>query len=72
MKLKEYIDSDRVKNAAEFAQLVGVSSPALSLYISGDRTPRPAIAKRIIEVTGGLVSYEDLYGQLRTPIYKDV
>jgi DNA-binding transcriptional regulator YdaS (Cro superfamily) len=60
MRISEYL---KIKNAYEFADEIGVSAASVSYYRSGRMMPSPVIAKRIIEATGGQVSYEDLYGK---------
>lgn len=62
MKIKDYLEKSK-KRQAEFARDLGCSSGALSLWISGDRTPSPAMARKIVQHTKGQVGYADLYGQ---------
>jgi predicted transcriptional regulator len=59
MDLMEYIRSRQLEYK-EFANLIGCSVSALSNYIHKRREPRPKIRKRIIRVTGGKVTLEDL------------
>jgi predicted transcriptional regulator len=59
MDLKTYLKSRRL-TIKEFAKLIKVSGPAVSNYICKKRKPRIHIAKKIIEVTNGKVTLEDL------------
>lgn len=59
MKIKDYLSK---KSPVDFASTIGITAAALSQYKSGRRIPRPSIARRIVEATGGQVTYEDLYG----------
>lgn len=59
MDLKKYLDS-RNFVYKEFAEMVGISPSALANYMYKRREPRPAIRKRIVQATRGLVSIEDL------------
>ena len=47
---------------AGFAARIGVSRRTLGRIISGERAPKPEIARRIVEATGGAVSLELLLG----------
>lgn len=44
-----------------FAARIGVSRRTLARILSGERAPRPEIARRIVEATGGAVSLEALF-----------
>ena len=59
MNLKDYIES-RNFGKSEFAEMVGISPCALSNYIHHRRKPRLDIAQRIVQVTKGKVTIEDL------------
>jgi DNA-binding transcriptional regulator YdaS (Cro superfamily) len=61
MKLNEYIKVKGLCNR-DMAKKLNVSDTSISLWLSGDRTPKRLIARRIVEATGGQVTYEDLYG----------
>lgn len=39
---------------------VTVTRQAVDLWLAGNRTPRPAAARAIVEMTDGAVSYENL------------
>jgi len=59
MKLKDYLDS-RNLGYKEFSDMIGISQSALSNYIHFRREPRKAIRNKIIKVTKGKVSLQDL------------
>ena len=46
----------------EFATRVGVSRQTLYRIVSGVQAPRPMLARRIVEATGGAVTLAMLYG----------
>ena len=58
--LKQYL-RDMDEELQVFAARVGVSRHTIYRLISGANQPRPALARRIVEATGGSVSFEDLY-----------
>jgi len=45
----------------EFADIVGCSVSAITLWVQGKRTPRPSMAQNIVIATDGEVTLEDLY-----------
>lgn len=55
MNLDTYLNNNQIKKA-NFAKAIGVSVQALYRYLSGDRTPRPAIIRRIKRATNGEVT----------------
>lgn len=57
MKLKEYI---RLIGDEPFAKLIGVSKHAARSYRTGERSPRPAVARKIVKKTP--VTLEGIYG----------
>jgi transcriptional regulator with XRE-family HTH domain len=59
MNLKDYIES-RDLGKREFATMIGISACALSNYLYHRRRPRLDIAQRIVKVTKGKVTIEDL------------
>lgn len=59
MDLRQYMKAGAIKLHIASAEL-NVSMGALSRYASGQRVPRPAIARRIIEWSGGKITAEDL------------
>ena len=61
MTLAEYLQQHDL-TATSFAEQIGVAIGSVSRYASGDRTPRPAIMRRIIKVTGGAVGPQDFLG----------
>ncbi len=58
--LKQYL-KDVEEPLQDFARRVGVSRQTLYRIISGRQAPKPALAKRIVEATGRVVSFEMLY-----------
>ena len=60
MNIDEYL-ADGNSSVAELAEQTGVTVQAISQYRSGKRIPRPRIARRIVEASGGKISYEDIY-----------
>lgn len=61
MQLETYIKENRL-SFAEFAKtLGGCSGEAVRLWSAGRRMPEPEIAQRIVEVTEGAVSIQDLH-----------
>ncbi|MGE0409170.1 MAG: helix-turn-helix domain-containing protein [Amphiplicatus sp.] len=59
--LKDYIVSSG-DSIAGFARRIGVSRQSVFRIIAGRQTPKPALARRIVEATGGAVSFETFYG----------
>ncbi len=59
MDLKMYVTSRHLEYK-EFAEMVGISVSALSNYIHKRREPRKAIRNKIIEITKGKVTLDDL------------
>lgn len=62
MELKAYIKKHGIKRCTE---LFGVSKWTVKSWRSGERTPRPEAATRIVQVTGGEVSLAGIYAQTR-------
>lgn len=62
MKLGEYLDCHGLTHTA-FAAQIGVSVQTVWRYAQGTRHPRPAIMRRIIEVTDGQVRPQDFLDQ---------
>lgn len=46
-----------------FGERVGASRQTLYRIMTGVQAPKPALARRIVEATGGAVSYGALYGE---------
>jgi transcriptional regulator with XRE-family HTH domain len=59
MKLKEYLEEQNL-TIREFAKLIGISLPSAYQYLKGQARPQRTTMARIIEVTGGKVTYEDM------------
>lgn len=60
MQLKDYLLLIGATERA-FAEAIGVSQQAVSRYVSGARTPRPAVMVKIHAVTGGRVAPSDFF-----------
>jgi len=58
--LKTYLSNIK-EPVQDFAVRVGTSRQTLHRIFSGAMDPRPALAKRIVEATGGAVTFEMLY-----------
>lgn len=59
MDLKTYLDLKNIK-IQDFADIIGVDSSTISRYIHWHRKPGLDIANRIVKVTKGKVTIEDL------------
>lgn len=60
--LKKYLD-EVSEPVSMFAARVGTSRQTLYRIFSGSHMPRPPLARRIVEATGGAVTFETLYGR---------
>ncbi|MCL4427501.1 MAG: helix-turn-helix domain-containing protein [Deltaproteobacteria bacterium] len=49
--LKKYLEANHM-SYHEFAELLGLTKQSVYYYVSGQRKPRPALAKKIEKVTG--------------------
>ncbi|MEZ5892481.1 MAG: helix-turn-helix transcriptional regulator [Parvularculaceae bacterium] len=59
--LKQYlVDVD--ERLQDFAERVGASRQTLYRIISGGQAPKPMLARRIVEATGGAITLSMLYG----------
>ena len=58
--LKVYL-SELQESVVDFSARVGVSRQTLYRIINGQQSPKPALARRIVEATGGAVSLGDLF-----------
>lgn len=58
--LKQYL-TDLQESVTDFSVRVGTSRQTLYRIINGRQTPKPALARRIVEATGGAVSLNDLF-----------
>ena len=61
--LKQYL-ADVEEPLKSFAARVCVSRQTLHRIMSGAQTPKPSLARRIVEATGGAVAFEMLYDQI--------
>ena len=62
MTLTEYLEQQEL-DAARFAERIGVSGEAVRRYARGERFPRKAIMRRIVEATGAPVGPQDFLDQ---------
>lgn len=58
MTLKDFIES---LGPNEAARLFGVKRRTVDSWRRGERAPRPAKAKEIVNLTGGVVTLSDCY-----------
>ncbi len=58
--LKQYL-SDVQESIADFSVRVGVSRQTLYRIINRRQSPKPALARRIVEATGGAVTFDGLF-----------
>ena len=59
MDLKTYIELKNIKKK-DFAEIVGISTSALSNYLHYRRTPTLEIGRRIEKITKGKVTIDEL------------
>ena len=62
MTLEKYMKANGYTDN-KFADKIGVSRVAVTLYRNGQRIPRPAVMERIVDVTEGRVKPNDFYSQ---------
>ena len=61
MNLKSYME-DRAISGEKMAEVIGnVTGAAVLLWAKGARMPSPEIAERIVDITSGLVTVQDLH-----------
>ena len=60
MNIRDYIIEKNLTQK-QFAESIGVSVMAVSMYTRNMRTPGRTVARRIIAETGGVVTWDDLY-----------
>jgi len=59
--LKQYL-SEVEEPVQDFAERIGASRQTLYRIVNGVQAPKPALARRIVEATGGAVTLDMLYG----------
>jgi transcriptional regulator with XRE-family HTH domain len=59
-RLKKWL-KDHNLTGAEFAKIIGVQQACVSLWLTGERFPRPENMQKIMEATGGEVQPNDFY-----------
>lgn len=62
MTLEKYMKANGYTDN-KFADQIGVSRVAVTLYRNGQRIPRPAVMERIMDVTSGQVNPNDFYSK---------
>lgn len=62
MQLEAFM-KDRQMDAAAVAAAVGVSPEAVRKWLRGERIPRPAQMRRIVQMSGGEVRPADFYAE---------
>ena len=62
MKLSDFLNNNDI-DAASFAESLGVTREAVRLWLSGDRTPRPALMRKFIAETNGAVTPNDFLAE---------
>lgn len=61
MNLKSYMDANSI-NGERMAEIIGdVTGAAVRLWMTGARMPTAEIAERIVNVTGGVVTVQDMH-----------
>jgi len=64
MKLSAYLKLNNL-SYGQFAESLGLQGEFAKVsvwrYVRGTRKPKPAIAEKIVRLTNGKVSFEDLY-----------
>lgn len=60
MKLEKYLKIYKIK-VADFAKMTELHPATIYCYLRGQYPPRPAMARKIEKVTGGMVKIQDLY-----------
>ena len=60
MKIEEWMQREN-KTQQEVADALGVSQGVVSLWLKGERLPRPENMQKIVELTGGEVQPNDFY-----------
>ena len=63
MELRRYLD-DRKLSCTAFGQMVGVTPSTVSRWVAGRLMPRPAQIRKIMHVTEGAVTADDLLGAI--------
>ena len=59
MTIKDYLAS-RQMSEAKFAQLIGVTRSAVNRWLGGSRKPSLELGARIVRLTDGAVTIEDM------------
>lgn len=65
MTIQEWQIKHKIKTR-HLARLLGISESAIWRIKNGTRCPRLALAKKIIELAGGEITLDDIYGTCET------
>jgi transcriptional regulator with XRE-family HTH domain len=60
MLLGDYLVKHKI-DQCDFAELIGVHASFVGRWLTGERTPRGAQAKKIVEATNKKVTLKDIY-----------
>jgi DNA-binding transcriptional regulator YiaG len=60
MLLGDYLVKHKI-DQSDFAKLVGVHASTVGRWLTGERTPRGAQARKIVEKTNKRVTLKDIY-----------
>lgn len=63
MRLKSYLSAHNLSHADLAKKLGGVTGQAVRNWSLGQRMPEPMIAERIVKLTKGRVTVQDLHDQ---------
>lgn len=63
MRLKNFLQIERLSSAEFAAKLGGVTGEAVRLWAAGLRMPEPLAIEKIVDVTKGQVTVQDLHDQ---------
>jgi len=61
MLLGDYLVKHQI-DQCDFAKSISVAASTVCRWLSGERTPLAAQARKIVAETGGRVSLKDIYG----------
>lgn len=67
MNVAEYLQISDTKPET-LSKLLKVTDEAVRRYITGERKPKRKIAEKLIEISGGRITWGALYGAAPTPI----
>lgn len=59
-KLAQYL-KDHELTQVDFANALGVSKVTVHGWLNGRRKPEPALMSKVMQITGGFLTWEDFY-----------